>query len=85
MQQLNQSPPDAQSVHIVTMEVGCDTHTRRREAGHTIRQSIGLKCMSIKINCLIDSEHTTQYTVQMVCALLTKLQDRCISQFGGIN
>ena len=65
----------------------CATHTRRREAGHTIRQSIGLKCTSIKINCLIASEmhkHTTQYIVQMVCVLLTKLQDRCISQLGVI-
>ena len=38
----------------------------------------------IKTNCLIASEHTTQYIVQMACALLTKLQDHCISQHGAI-
>ena len=45
----------------------------------------GLKCMSIKINCFIISENATQYIVQMVCALLTKLHDCCISQLGKIS
>ena len=56
----------------------------RRLGTCTVTQSIGHKCTLIRINCFIVSEHTTQYVVQTVCALLTKLQDYCISQFGVI-
>ena len=46
------------------------THTRRREAGQTIRQWIGPKCMSIRGLFIRDivNEHATQYNVHGMCS-----------------
>ena len=46
------------------------THTRRREAGHTIRQWIGPKCMSIRDLFIRDTvnEHSIQCNVHGMCS-----------------
>jgi len=41
-------------------------------------------CQIGSVALIIVREHTTQYIVEMVCALLTELHDCCISQLGVI-